>query len=853
MTEKTNREIIMSVHSHVEIRVYPNQLNREEYELVGCDAGITLLDYLHENVPAYRERPAPLFSVLLNDEPLVFKDWGIVKFESGDLVECIIEPKDPVTAVMVVIAVASAAYSIHLANQPLPDTYNTTSPSGSSIYDANAQGNRPRLMGIVPVLFGRHKIFADYLNPPKIVYSNNEQVLQVMLSLGHGSYDFSSSDIYIGDTKISQYGNAVNYKIFQPGENVTSHPAHLTEYRSVEVGSTSSSQGLKIKGSPYSFYYFNNGWSVKNSTELQLYNAVGYSGALFDDDYNNKTGGTLVGKTLEFLHPNGNTWGIFKLLSSRQDNTIAKFARLNSDGSIDTDWAGFQHPGNGENGVELLLYASFRIVEPVEADRYVGAFLSVPDSESTNRFMLDFRFNSGLTKLNNSGVPTSRTVTLEIQWRNEGEANWNTVLKGHTDSTVDQLAYTHEITVPSGTRPEVRVRRTTTEWSDITYKDSVDWVGLRAVLPNGTALSYPGLTTMALEIRGSNELAGSAENKISIVPTRKLKKFNSAGAMVDYGPTRSISSAVYAVADELGYDLDMDELWRLHQVWEDRGDTFDGVFDNPSTAWKAIQQILAVGFAEPTLDFGKIIPVRDEAQTVIKYPYQSDNILPNSWKMDGSFVDSSDNDGIEVEYMSSETWKPETVLCLLLGDAGDNPEKVRAYGVTNKTQAYRFGMRKRATQKHRRIRHHFSTEMDALNSRYMSYDALGIDMPGYSQTGRVENVAGRVLQLNQDLEWGDLAVTHYLGIRRPNGTLSGPYQCSPGAAPDEVVINADLDFVPVFNGSHEPPYFMFGQADEWCIPILVTEIKPTGTDRVKVTAFEYSDNVYLYDDAVPPA
>jgi hypothetical protein len=44
---------------------------------------------------------------------------------------------------------------------------------------------------------------------------------------------------------------------------------------------------------------------------------------------------------------------------------------------------------------------------------------------------------------------------------------------------------------------------------------------------------------------------------------------------------------------------------------------------------------------------------------------------------------------------------------------------------------------------------------------------------------------------------------------------------------------------------------MLGKADEWCIPVLVTDIKPTGTDKVKVTAFEYSDDVYLYDDAVP--
>jgi hypothetical protein len=844
MTDKTNREIIMSVHSHVEIRVYPNQLNREEYELVGCDAGITLLDYLHENVSAYRERPVPLFSVLRNGDPLAFEQWGAVVLESGDLVECIIEPKDPVTAVMVVIAVASAAYSIHLANQPLPDTYNATTPRGSSIYDVNAQGNRPRLMGIVPVMFGRHKMYPDYLNPPKVFYENSEQVVQMMLSLGHGSFSIPENEILIGDTPIGNYGAAVNYQIFQPGADVTSHPAHVTDYRSIEVGSTSSSQGLEIIGPVYSWSSIYHGWEVQsNRKEGRMLRTTNGAEGYWEEDYKNKIGGTLIGKTLEFYGDNGASWGFFRAVSQRDNDRIALFERILADGSVDQSWTGFAAAG-------AFLEFNFRVVPLVEADRYSSNFLAVPHGATTDSFTVDFRFNQGLTKLDNGGTPTSRTIKLMIQWRNEGSGAWTSITKTYTAATLDQLAYSVEVPVPAGTRPEVRIRRLTADWVDVSYKDKVEWVGLRTTLPSAT--SYPGLTTLAIEIRGSNELAGAAENKIGVVMTSHRKKFNASGEMIGVGATRSISSAVYAVANELGYDLDMDELWRLHQVWESRGDYFDGVFDNATTAWKAIQQILAVGFAEPTLDYGKIIPIRDEAKTVLNYQYQPDNILPNTWKMDGSFIDTADSDGIEVEYFSDQTWKPETILCLLPGDAGDNPEKIRAYGITDRAAAYRFGMRRRAKQVHRRVRHHFSTELDALNSRYMSYDALGIDMPGYSQTGRVDAVDGRTLLLNQDLEWGDLAVTHHIGIRRPDGTLSGPYECSSGASSDSVIINADLDFVPVFNGSHEPPYFMFGEADEWCQPILVTDIKPSG-DTVKVTAFEYSADVYAYDDAVPPS
>ena len=49
-----------------------------------------------------------------------------------------------------------------------------------------------------------------------------------------------------------------------------------------------------------------------------------------------------------------------------------------------------------------------------------------------------------------------------------------------------------------------------------------------------------------------------------------------------------------------------------------------------------------------------------------------------------------------------------------------------------------------------------------------------------------------------------------------------------------------------------PLYFTFGEADSWVVPVLVTKIKPSGTNKVKVESFEYSDDVYLYDDILLP-
>lgn len=843
----------------VEIRVYPNQLNRDEYELLGCDAGMTLHEYLDANVPSYHDRPVPLFSVLLNGEVLPFESWGSVRFASGDLVECVVEPKDPVTAVMVVIAVASAAYAIYTANQPLPDTYNSTTPKGSPIYDVNAQGNRARLMGTAPVLFGRHKVFPDYLVPPRIEYKNNDQYYYALLAVAAGRVSLSTNDIYIGDTNINTLGNDVSVQVFQPGASVAGNDAHRVMYSSVEVGANNGQSGLYLVGSMAADAV---DWQISsadgnidnNPSILEKINMIG------DDGYGNPTYsyidwtavyhqhhvGSLIGKTIEMTGAGVNN-GLYRIVTDRLAGVGSRFHKLKADLTIDTKWTGFTGQSDGHNSVGFS--GHYRVLDfATRQGWWYGPFVAVPDGATTNRIELDFRFNEGLCRLDNAGNPQSRSISIEIQYRDSAAGGaYTTIVKNYSAATVDQMAFTEKIALGTKIRPEVRVRRVTYEPDDVRFKDKIEWVALRARLDSKT--SYPEFTTLAIRIRGSDAVSSSSNNKIGCVATGIHKTMNASGNVISARSTRDVSAAFMKIADDLGYDIDLDALGALHKKWIARGDTFDAVFDNATTAWKAMQQVLSIGFTEPTLDFGKVIPVRDEPRTVLNYQYQSDNILPNSWKMDGSFVDESEHDGIEVEYLSSDSWKSETVLCLLPGDAGNNPERVRAFGITDKTKAYQFGMRKRATQKHRRIRHSFSTEMDALNSRYMSYDALGIDMPGYSQTGRIEGVVGRTLQLNQDLEWG--SGTHYVGIRRPDGTLSGPYQCSRGSSPDSVVINADLDFVPVFNGSHEPPYFMFGAADEWCIPVLVTEIKPSGTDKVKVTAFEYSDDVYAYDNAVP--
>ena len=214
-----------------------------------------------------------------------------------------------------------------------------------------------------------------------------------------------------------------------------------------------------------------------------------------------------------------------------------------------------------------------------------------------------------------------------------------------------------------------------------------------------------------------------------------------------------------------------------------------------------------------------------------------------------------DPDGIEVEYFSDETWKPETVICLLPGDQSIKPKKVKAFGITTRQRAWVFGMRERRTLRFINTTYKWNTELDGMNSAMLDHVALADDVPGYSQTGQVlgwqrQNDIDR-LRLDADLEW-ETDEVHYIAIRKPDGKLSGPYKAVRLLEFNKVELVGLLDFTPDFSGRMEPPYWMFGTAERFCYPAVVQSIKPSGTDKVAMEAANYDARIYIDDDSQMP-
>lgn len=514
-----------------------------------------------------------------------------------------------------------------------------------------------------------------------------------------------------------------------------------------------------------------------------------------------------------------------------------QFQRLLPDGSDDTSWAGFDADVTTE-----LVEITFDGTQSLGG--WLGPFRATPGSEQTQTVEFDVFAPGGLGFINKKSKVEERTKYLDVQWRSAGGA-WSSETYSVTGSSRDQMGFTFAIDLPApAAEVEVRIRRVGAEDESIEALDRLEWYGLRSLLPAPS--SYAGVTTMALTLEGSDKIASQSENQINLLVTRKLSG----------SATRSIDDWVRYVCTSIGYaptDINEDELTALAAVWDARGDWYDHAIVDQTTVKEALATALRAGFAELTVDRGQIRPVRDQPRTDFEHLYTPQN-MTGPLRRQFSAHDPDDHDGVNVEYIDAETWEEEVVECRLPGDAGVRAEKISIEGVTDRTRAWRIGMRARRAHLYRRKRYSFATELDALNSRYLSYCALVDDIPGYGQSALLVDwmpaSEGGTLRVSEPLAW-ESGESHVVALRRPDGTMAGPFAATQGADEFEAVIADNLDFEPVTGGAIEPTHIAFGKLTTWSYPALITSIEPSG-DEVDVAAVNYDPRIYDDDDNSPP-
>ncbi|EKT4554039.1 hypothetical protein JGK41_000777 [Pseudomonas putida] len=537
------------------------------------------------------------------------------------------------------------------------------------------------------------------------------------------------------------------------------------------------------------------------------------------------------------------------------NTALMTLERLTASGSVDDDWPGFDLL-NTVNAVITLDASNLE-------GGYRGPYACQPEGQKVTAIEYSVFYANGLFGLGREGQIYQTQSFHTFEYRDMDIAGeWTVVEGGHVGDTRDALGFTHRVNLPYPMRAEARIKK---RWVALPGRandeanDDSSWYSLYGLRQTRPA-TYPGMTTMAVRIRGGDRISAQSESDISVEATRVLP-VRSAGAWQAAMATRGIAPWCLSRLKAVGYkdsDIDLEEFDRLDAIWNAAGQFYDETIDESMTLKDALNNALACGWAELVVVNSKIRPVQDVPRAAFDREYglktqtYSPQNMTKALAIQGPLASINDYDGVDVEYYSTKTWAWETVPCRWPGDEGIKVEIVRLPGCGDRDRAYRFGMRRRGHQKFRLDTYEWSTELSGRNSGYLSFCAVASDSPGRCQSALlvdfVRDDLGVVLESSEPLDWsagGD----HRIGVRRQDGTLSGPY---PATQIDDVRVRiAELDFEPDVSWDLEPPHLLFGPWSRWAYPVLVTSSDPSG-GNVAMKGMPYDERVYTYDNAMAP-
>ncbi|MEW6092215.1 MAG: hypothetical protein AB1647_14970, partial [Pseudomonadota bacterium] len=212
---------------------------------------------------------------------------------------------------------------------------------------------------------------------------------------------------------------------------------------------------------------------------------------------------------------------------------------------------------------------------------------------------------------------------------------------------------------------------------------------------------------------------------------------------------------------------------------------------------------------------------------------------------------------------------PDEVRATLPGSAGQTPARIQAFGIIDRTRAWKHGMYRAAQNRFRRTFPYF---VSGLEGRFLARGKKVLVSHPLPEWGKAADVAGwfpetRLLRLASPVE---VSGETWMHLRDPRGRPWGPVRVTQGHSASQLVIDAD-DLEDVSAAQGAPSSFIrtggggertaavtgpaAGDAAQAAGPLecLVMAAAPARGGRVMLTLVNDDPRVYAADEGDPPA
>ncbi|HHT0431659.1 TPA: host specificity factor TipJ family phage tail protein [Raoultella ornithinolytica] len=234
------------------IRLYPSRLPGEPLE-THEHRDTTIHDWMLQHVDNYRNEMVQRVAFEVNGKPVPPAEWPLCFISAESDVKVYPIPGEGVTATTIAawaaaaIAAASAVYVLITMSNMDKGGYSSSNGLGLDLNPAKA--NQAKLGDPIREVFGRCRIYPDYVVQPVTRFNPDDPTLmtvEMMVCLGKGNFAFTNGDIRVCSTPISALGDSFSYNVYSPGADVSGDRRSENWFNSTEVGGTSSGSGLDM-------------------------------------------------------------------------------------------------------------------------------------------------------------------------------------------------------------------------------------------------------------------------------------------------------------------------------------------------------------------------------------------------------------------------------------------------------------------------------------------------------------------------------------------------------------------------------------------------------------------------------